>query len=105
MVCRQLLKTGKDIDLYSTALAPLPGSSAGGSGNCSIILVKEKLKVKVYLFGQTQTTAISLKHVSVSNIGAGTAVRLVLQQVWAAEPAGGYATFWTETATRVSCGR
>ena len=103
MVCRQLLNTGKDIYLYSAALAPLPGSRAGGSGNCSAMLnlSKDKLTVKVYLFGQSQTTGISLKRVSASNRGAGIALKLVLQQVRAAESAGRYASVGTEMATRV----
>ena len=75
MVCRQLLKYGKDIFVYSTALAPPPGSNAGGSGNCSVMLnlSRDKLKVKVYLSGQTQTTGFSLKQVSAGNCGAGLA--------------------------------
>ena len=87
MVCRELLK----IDMYSAALAPLPGSNAGGSGNCSATWnpLKDKLEVKVYLFGQTQTTGISLKQVSASIGGVATAVRHVLQQVGGEDLLGG----------------
>eukprot|EP00891_Asterochloris_glomerata_P007257 jgi/Astpho2/7257/fgenesh1_pg.00113_%23_68_t len=69
---RRLLKNGKD--KYSAALVPLgaglPGSNAGGSGNCSVkwSQSKDKLRVKVYLFGQTQTTGISLNQARLSNV-------------------------------------
>ena len=77
VVCRQLLKNGKE--KYSAALAPLPGSNAGGSGNCSVKWnqSKDKLKVKVYLFGQTQTTGISLTQVGPSTCGVSAALKLL----------------------------
>ena len=81
VLCRQLLKKGKD--KYSAALAPLPGSNAAGSGNCSVKWTqsKDKLKVKVYLLGQTQTTGISLNQVSASIHGASAAPQSHSQQV------------------------
>ena len=79
--CRQLLKKGKD--KYSAALAPLPGSNAAGSGNCSVKWTqsKDKLKVKVYLLGQTQTTGISLNQVIASIPGESAAPQFDLRQV------------------------
>ena len=97
VACRQLLKNGKE--RYSAALAPLPGSNAGGSGNCSVKWnqSKGKLKVKVYLFGQTQTTGVSLNQVGASIGGTSAAPQLVVQQVRAA--------VGTEVASGCPCSR
>ena len=90
--------------MYSAALAPLPGSDAGGSGNCSAVWtpLKDKLEVKVYLFGQTQTTAISLNQVSASSCGVATALK---QQVGAGYLLGGKQLLGLRWPPVCPCGR